>query len=111
MACQPANKNSRMTQDQLASLICTCAQPIVSYNEELRTLAAADDMGGLSQKMIQGDQIMELAISCIIDQVDDTKDSLIDAKLEQLINDQCHLDKRMIADLVQKVGEYEIPSY
>ena len=100
-----------MDQDQLASLFCSCTHQLINYNDELRALAAADNIGGLSQKMIQGDQVMDSTINCIVEQLEDGKDTLINENLELLIDQQCHLDKRIVDDLLTKVADYEIPTF
>ena len=111
VSCQSTPKSSGMTTEQLAAFVCKCSQPIVAYNDELRALAAADNMRALSQKMIQGDQIMETAINCITDQIEQKHKNLLNERLNLLIDERCHLDKRMTADLIQKVSEFEIPTY
>lgn len=110
VSCQSTPKSSGMTTEQLAAFVCKCSQPIVAYNDELRALAAADNMGALSQKMIQGDQIMETAINCITDQIEQKPKNLLNERLYLLIDERCHLDKRMTVDLIQKVSEFEIPT-
>lgn len=111
IACQPSAKNGQMTAERLASLICACSVPIVTYNDELRALAAADNLGALSQKMTQGDQIMGTAIRCITDQIEQEPNNLLNEKLHLLINERCHLDRRMATDLIQKVADFEIPTF
>ena len=111
VSCQSTTKSSGMTSEQLAGLICQCSQPIVEYNDELRALVTADNMDLLSLKMTQGDHIMGTAISCITDKIEIEVKNLLSEKLRLLIEERCQLDQRIVSDLIQKVSDFEIPTF
>jgi len=104
-SCQPTPNSGEIKTEQLASIICACAKPMVSYNDNLRALAAADDMGQLTQEMAKGDEVLHTAELCITDQTQTSTDNLLNEKLKQQVMDQCQLDKRMVDDLLLKMKD------
>lgn len=110
-SCHTPAKKEGMTREALSVILCNCASPVVDFNRELQSLAEAQEMGALSQKMTEGDQIMQTAISCVIDKIDESTKSIVDDTLTKRIDEQCQLDKRMTADLFEKIQNYEFPTY
>ena len=106
VACQSSPSSDEMNSSQLSVLICQCSKPILEYNDILRSLAEADDMGKLSKKMAEGDQIMRTAESCITDKVKTSIERLLTADLNQTITNQCQLDTRMIEDILRKLRAF-----
>lgn len=111
VGCTQQQKQKGMTQLDLSTIICNCASPVVNFNVELRSLAQANDMGALAQRMTDGERIMQIAVDCVIAEIDEKSKSLIDDELSKLIADQCKLDRRMTADFFEKIDGYNFPSF
>jgi len=106
VSCHSTSKSSGMTSEQLTNIVCKCAQPIVTYNNELRSLAETDNMGQLTQEMAKGDAIMQSAEACITDKILTDIDQILSPNLNQQIIDHCKLDPRMIDDILIKLQAF-----
>lgn len=111
IGCKEAPKDQGMTKADLATIVCNCASPVVNLNAELQTLVNNKDMDALVQRMSAGEQLMTVAVDCVIDKIDEKAKSLLDDEFETVIADLCQLDQRMKADFIEKIENYNFPSY